>query len=161
MKKHSFIIKKPLPLIAKFTLKGEFITKIELQQNTDNHFKCEIESEETNAGLNKLIENWLEGYCSKKSSLPHLPLFLEGISPFRRKVLKALQKVPFGEISDYSSLAKQAGSPNAYRAAGSSCANNPFPLVIPCHRILAKNGSLGGYFGGLDIKKLLLQFEAN
>ncbi|MFO0944894.1 MAG: methylated-DNA--[protein]-cysteine S-methyltransferase [Planctomycetota bacterium] len=83
------------------------------------------------------------------------------LSPFRRKVTEFARRIPYGKTSTYSELAAQAGSPNAYRAAGSTMANNPWTIVVPCHRVLAKGG-IGGYSApqGLDLKKHLLHLEA-
>ncbi len=78
---------------------------------------------------------------------------------FRRRVWEVARTVPYGETRSYKWLAGQAGSPRAYRAAGSTMAENPFPLVVPCHRIIASDGSLGGFGGGLDLKKALLALE--
>ncbi len=78
---------------------------------------------------------------------------------FRRDALVALSRVPFGSTISYKELAIKAGSPRAVRAAGASCASNPLPIVIPCHRVIASNGSLAGFGGGLDVKKFLLRHE--
>jgi methylated-DNA-[protein]-cysteine S-methyltransferase len=78
---------------------------------------------------------------------------------FRNEVLRKLVRVPYGETASYAEMAARAGRPRAYRAAGSACATNPMPLVVPCHRVLASGGGLGGYGGGLDVKKYLLRLE--
>ncbi len=78
---------------------------------------------------------------------------------FRRRIWEVTRTVPYGETRTYKWLAEQAGSPRAYRAAGSAMANNPFALVVPCHRIIASDGSLGGFGGGLDLKRTLLALE--
>ncbi len=83
------------------------------------------------------------------------------IPPFHRKVYKALCKVPAGTTITYAELAKRAGSPGAARAVGQAMAKNPFPIVIPCHRVIASNGKLGGYSGrgGVAAKRALLARE--
>ena len=78
---------------------------------------------------------------------------------FRNDVLRRLVRVPYGETATYAEMAARAGSPRAYRAAGSACGSNPMPLVVPCHRVVASGGGLGGYGGGLDVKKYLLRLE--
>ena len=78
---------------------------------------------------------------------------------FRNEVLRKLVRVPYGETASYAEMAARAGRPRAYRAAGSACATNPMPLVVPCHRVLASGGGLGGYGGGLDVKRYLLRLE--
>jgi methylated-DNA-[protein]-cysteine S-methyltransferase len=78
---------------------------------------------------------------------------------FRRKVLRATARIPFGEVRTYRQMAVTAGSPRAYRAAGNALGSNPIPVIVPCHRVLASGGGLGGYGGGLDIKQQLLKLE--
>ncbi len=78
---------------------------------------------------------------------------------FRVKVWEELAKIPFGSTISYSELAALAGNPGAARAVGSAMANNPIPILVPCHRVLHADGGLGGFGGGLDVKKWLLNFE--
>jgi methylated-DNA-[protein]-cysteine S-methyltransferase len=80
-------------------------------------------------------------------------------SPFTRRVLEATAKIPFGATSTYRDVAIAAGSPKAFRAAGSALGSNPIPIVVPCHRVLASTGGIGGYTGGLDRKRVLLGIE--
>ncbi len=78
---------------------------------------------------------------------------------FYKKALAEVAKVPYGETVSYSQIAHRLNNPKAARAVGSANARNPFPIIIPCHRIIANNGKLGGYGGGLNMKKYLLEFE--
>jgi methylated-DNA-[protein]-cysteine S-methyltransferase len=78
---------------------------------------------------------------------------------FARRVLEAAIAIPFGATRTYRELAGAAGSPNGYRAAGNALGANPIPIVVPCHRVLASGGGLGGYTGGLDRKRALLRIE--
>ena len=78
---------------------------------------------------------------------------------FQRRVWAETAKIPFGETVSYGELAARAGSPRAARAVGSAMANNPLPILVPCHRIICSNGGLGGYGGGLDMKRWLLRHE--
>jgi methylated-DNA-[protein]-cysteine S-methyltransferase len=78
---------------------------------------------------------------------------------FSRRVLRATSRIPFGETSSYKQVATGAGSPRAYRAAGTALGANPLPIVVPCHRVLHAGGGLGGYTGGLDRKRTLLAIE--
>ena len=80
-------------------------------------------------------------------------------APFTRRVLEETARVPRGRTSTYSEVAERAGSPRAVRAAGNALAGNPIPIVVPCHRILRTGGGLGGYGGGLDRKRFLLELE--
>jgi methylated-DNA-[protein]-cysteine S-methyltransferase len=79
--------------------------------------------------------------------------------PFARRILAATARVPFGATSTYGEIAAEAGSPGAARAAGGALGSNPIPIVVPCHRVLARNGTLHGYTGGLHRKQHLLELE--
>jgi methylated-DNA-[protein]-cysteine S-methyltransferase len=78
---------------------------------------------------------------------------------FRRLVLAQLREIPYGETWSYGELAAAAGRPTAIRAAGTGCATNPVPLIVPCHRVLRTGGALGGYIGGVERKAWLLEHE--
>ena len=75
--------------------------------------------------------------------------------------LRTVQKIPYGETCSYADLAKKIGHPRAYRAVGSANGYNPLPIIFPCHRVIASNGGIGGYGGGLKIKEALLKLEAD
>ena len=81
------------------------------------------------------------------------------LSPFYKKALAEVAKVPYGVTASYSHIAQKLNNPKAVRAVGSANARNPLPIIIPCHRIIANNGKLGGYGGGLKMKEYLLKFE--
>ena len=87
-----------------------------------------------------------------------LSLHLKG-TPFQLAVWRALLDIPFGRASSYKTIAEQIGKPKANRAVGSAVGKNPVFFVIPCHRVLAHDGSLGGYFYGLEKKQDILNFE--
>jgi methylated-DNA-[protein]-cysteine S-methyltransferase len=78
---------------------------------------------------------------------------------FYRRVLRATAKVPFGEVITYTDAAKRAGSPRAFRAAGSALGANPIPIVVPCHRVVRAGGDIGNYGGGPELKRYLLELE--
>jgi methylated-DNA-[protein]-cysteine S-methyltransferase len=88
-----------------------------------------------------------------------LPL-APGGTPFMQAVWSALRSIPYGERTSYSAIAAAIGRPNAVRAVGMANHRNPLPLVIPCHRVVGKNGSLVGYAGGLALKETLLSIES-
>jgi methylated-DNA-[protein]-cysteine S-methyltransferase len=86
-------------------------------------------------------------------------LDFEGVSPFRRAVWEATRHILPGQTCSYGELAAQVGRPGAARAVGQAMARNPWPIIVPCHRVVASDGGLGGYGGGLDMKKRLLALE--
>jgi methylated-DNA-[protein]-cysteine S-methyltransferase len=88
-----------------------------------------------------------------------LPLDWALIGPFGRRVLRATSEIPFGGVLSYAQVAAEAGSPRGSRAAGNALGSNPIPIVIPCHRVLRSGGALGGYGGGLERKRWLLELE--
>ncbi|KWT93558.1 methylated-DNA--[protein]-cysteine S-methyltransferase [Candidatus Magnetominusculus xianensis] len=81
------------------------------------------------------------------------------ISTFYTAVYRALREIPYGTVCSYKELAAMAGSPSAARAVGQAMSHNPIPIILPCHRVIASDGSLGGYTGGISIKKKLLALE--
>ncbi|MBU6234084.1 MAG: methylated-DNA--[protein]-cysteine S-methyltransferase [Acidobacteria bacterium] len=99
----------------------------------------------------------LEQYFAGRRTTFELDLHVSG-TEFQTRVWTQLAGVPFGTTVTYRDLAEAVGHPRAYRAVGSTNAKNPFPVVIPCHRVVA-SGGLGGYAGGLDIKRGLLALE--
>ena len=103
-------------------------------------------------------QNFLKYLEGKSQSLDFPVIHLN--SPFRRKVLEAERSIPYGETRSYGEVAKMVSNPRASRAVGSANAENPLPLYFPCHRIISYNGGLGGYGGGLGVKKYLLDLEA-
>lgn len=88
-----------------------------------------------------------------------VPLDLKLSTAFRRQVQLELGEIGYGHTWSYSQMAERIGNPKAVRAVGSACATNPIPIVLPCHRVLRTDGSLGGYLGGLEAKTELLKLE--
>jgi methylated-DNA-[protein]-cysteine S-methyltransferase len=80
-------------------------------------------------------------------------------SGFARRVLRATARIPYGAVSSYKLIAASAGSPRAFRAAGTALGGNPLPIVVPCHRVLHTGGGVGGYAGGIERKRALLGLE--
>lgn len=100
------------------------------------------------------LEAWLEGRLTTFS----LPLAPAG-TPFMRSVRRALLEIPYGSTSSYRDIAIATGSPGAARAVGMACARNPLPIFVPCHRVTGSGGHLGGYLGGVGLKRFFLQME--
>jgi methylated-DNA-[protein]-cysteine S-methyltransferase len=78
---------------------------------------------------------------------------------FQKKCWRALTRIPYGKTCSYADIAREAGSPQAYRAVGQANHNNPIPIIVPCHRVIGSNGTLTGYGGGLSTKEKLLRLE--
>ena len=88
-----------------------------------------------------------------------LPLDLSGYTDFQRDVLEATMRIPAGEVRSYKQIAEMVGRPNAYRAVGNAVGNNRTPIVIPCHRVVRSDGSIGHFGGGSRLKRFLLRLE--
>ena len=101
----------------------------------------------------------LDQYFAGRRKAFDVAVDLSPLTVFQRRILGATARVAFGDVSTYAKVAAKAGSEKASRAAGQALGSNPIPIVVPCHRILASDGSLGGYAGGLDAKRVLLQLE--
>ena len=87
------------------------------------------------------------------------PVDLRDLTPFQRRVLEVTRGIPYGEVRSYAWVAAQAGSPRAFRAAGQALGRNPVAILIPCHRVVTSQGSLGGFGWGVDVKRALLDLE--
>jgi methylated-DNA-[protein]-cysteine S-methyltransferase len=105
------------------------------------------------------VRRQLDGYFGGTRRDFELPVDWRLLRGFRGQVLRATARIPFGKVSSYREIATRAGSPNAYRAAGNALGSNPVPIVVPCHRVLHAGGGLGGYTGGLERKRFLLELE--
>ena len=102
----------------------------------------------------------LDDYFGGRRREFDLPLDRRLMSDFMRRVLSATATIPFGSVSTYGAVAREAGSPRGSRAAGNALGSNPMPIVIPCHRVLHADGGIGGYTGGLERKRALLELES-
>lgn len=101
----------------------------------------------------------LEEYFAGLRTVFDLPLDYSLSTGFRRTVQRQLSDIAYGHTRSYTEVAAIVGNPKAVRAVGTACATNPLPVVVPCHRVLRANGTLGGYIGGLDAKSALLNLE--
>ena len=105
------------------------------------------------------IRRELDEYFAGKRTRFDLPLDWSLTGGFGRRVLEQTARIPYGSVSTYKDVAAAAGNVRAHRAAGNALGANPIPLVVPCHRVLRTGGALGGYGGGPEIKKFLLELE--
>lgn len=101
------------------------------------------------------LERYLDGELRDFT----VPVDLDGVSGFARDVLEVLSDVAYGSVTTYGDLATELGMPSAARAVGGACNRNPIPIIVPCHRVIAADGSLGGYALGTEVKRTLLGIE--
>jgi methylated-DNA-[protein]-cysteine S-methyltransferase len=101
------------------------------------------------------IQEYLDG---KRTSFS-VPISFEGTG-FQQEIWRQIAMIPFGQTVTYSELARRANAPMAVRAAGAATGRNPLSIIVPCHRVIGKNGSMTGFAGGLERKKSLLEIEA-
>ena len=106
----------------------------------------------------KSVKQQLFAYLSGDLKIFDLSLCPDG-TLFQKQVWSELEKIPYGKTMSYKDVAHAIGKPNAARAVGLACGKNPIPIIIPCHRVIGKNGSLTGYSSGIDLKKRLLYIE--
>lgn len=106
-----------------------------------------------------VVAREIDEYFAGRRSAFDVPLDLQLSHGFRRTVLSHLPEIGYGKTASYAEIAKAAGSPRAVRAVGSACANNPLPVVLPCHRVVRSDGTLGQYVGGVEAKETLLSLE--
>jgi len=106
-------------------------------------------------------KDWVQAILSFISGgEPHLDLLLDvRATAFQKQVWQALQKIPYGETRTYADIAHSIGKPHAIRAVGNACGANPIALLVPCHRVVRSDGSLGGYHWGMERKQTLLAQE--
>lgn len=144
---NTFYLNTPIGII-KISSKKHRIVKIEFT-NTINH-----EHKQQDNKHYQEISNYFFKFQPKFT----IPYFFSG-TVFQKKVWKALTKIPFGQTTTYSSIAKSTGFPKAIRAVGQAIKKNPIPIIIPCHRVISMNGELTGYAHDLWRKKWLLEHE--
>jgi len=107
-----------------------------------------------------LVERFKTYFSGGKMAFPD-ELDLSAATPFQRKVWEITRLIPYGETKSYTWVAEQIKKPEAARAVGQALARNPLPIIIPCHRVLTIDGRLGGFSGGVEIKRHLLHLEAS
>lgn len=134
----------------------------------EKHLLAGLDKPQFDKNLLKPLQKQIIAYFEGKRPLRLLssvicPLNLSGLSPFARKVLATCRKIPSSKTVSYSQLARMIGKPRASRAVGSALARNPIPLIIPCHRVIHSDGSLGNFSapGGANTKKKLIALESN
>jgi methylated-DNA-[protein]-cysteine S-methyltransferase len=105
-----------------------------------------------------LIDRYRAYFSGRQSDFPDKLDYTEA-TPFQRAVWQAVRHIPYGQTRSYKWVADRVGNPRAARAVGQALARNPLPIIIPCHRVLAQDGGLGGFNGGLPMKRRILKLE--
>ena len=108
--------------------------------------------------LSEKVKNEIQKYLNLESDEIDIPILLKA-TPFQKKVLESMKNIPYGKTMSYKQLAQSVGIPKGSRAVGNACGANPLPLYFPCHRVVMSDGGLGGFSGGIQIKKQLLFLE--
>jgi len=101
----------------------------------------------------------LDQYFARRRRTFGVPFDLRGLTPFQERVLRTTSRIGYGDLMTYAAVAHRSGNHRASRATGAAVGSNPIPIVVPCHRVVASDGTLGGYGGGLDVKRYLLAIE--
>lgn len=140
------------------------LVRIVLQLPGEFHFKKYLKKSYPCECLNNppFFENvvkQLNLYFAGKLKIFSGKLDISRGTPFQQKVWRQLITIPYGETQSYRTLAQAIGHPRAFRAVGGANGKNPLPLIIPCHRVIRENGEMGGYTGGLHLKRFLLDLE--
>ena len=135
-------------ILQQLTAQAHYIQSKDLADSVDDDAKV----------LRNTISQ-LDEYINGQRQVFDIPLDLSTGTPFQQTVWEALLKIPYGKTISYAKLANHIGQPTACRAVANANGKNPISLIIPCHRVIASNGSLGGYTGGSAIKQTLLDIE--
>jgi len=105
------------------------------------------------------VRHSLAAYFAGRNRTFHLKVDWSRLEGFTRRALQVCARIPYGTVMSYGEIAARAGSPGGARAAGNAMGKNPFAIVVPCHRVINSDGSIGGYGGGLRFKRFLLRME--
>jgi O-6-methylguanine DNA methyltransferase len=145
-------------LLIRFKVKNELVTDVNLTL-IEEGITWEIEADKSSPAVEKKVAKWLQDYAEGRQPAIEIPTDISHLPSFTNDVLQQLQKLPFGEVLSYQEVAKELRHPRAARAVGNACGRNPIPLIIPCHRVIASDRTIGGFSMGPSIKKALLAFE--
>ena len=140
------------------TYRKETLLQVELAQSSAKNSSYENVSA-AHRSFERKIATDFQKYFGGKDVIFDYPLSFENLTRFQQNVLAQLRKIPFGSVESYKSVANKTGRPKACRAVGNACGKNPFPIIIPCHRVIKTDGSPGGFGAGTAIKETLLGLE--
>ena len=137
-----------------------FISKCSLS----NKKPAKIKTSEPIPPFFKSVQNQIVEYCNgKQVDFSNVPVSLENMTTFQKRVLSALRDVKYGNTVTYKHLARLTGNPKSARAIGQVMAKNPIPIIIPCHRVIRSDGKMGGFsaMGGIKTKRRMIEMENN
>lgn len=153
-RRHEYLAAGPLSL----SLDWDNGVLLQLDVDWSNGKNADSALSDAGQRIQECLERYVRG---ERVEWPRVPLALHDKTPFQQRVYTTLRDtVHYGETISYGELAARAGSPKACRAIGTAMARNPWPVLVPCHRVLSSSG-LGGFSAGLDIKRLLLELEGH
>lgn len=158
----SDILTKGPSINVHVTLDNTIIKSVQLSLNNHSGLGYTIEGGENN--LREEIKEWLTNYAHKRPVTPLSCITITQKTPFITKVLHFISTIEADNYLNplsYQYVAYRVGSPGAARAVGQACGKNPFPLFVPCHRVIKSDGSIGGFALDSEIKRRLLEFETN
>jgi methylated-DNA-[protein]-cysteine S-methyltransferase len=142
------------PLALALRWKDGWLESIRLRWRGEGEEPCPV------TDIGRKVQETLERYVDgREAHWPELPVAMASLPPFFRRVLTELRNIPPGGTVSYGELAARCGSPGAARAVGQAMAKNPWPLIYPCHRVLAAGGHIGGFGPGVEMKRWLLGLE--
>lgn len=151
-------LNSPVGILKVFATDTAVIAITWQQQIVDEHLLTAIHH--NNHPLVRAAQQQIKEYFEKQRTSFDLPIAYTG-TPFQQQVWQTLQQIGHGTTHSYAQIAHKIGNPKAVRAVGTAIGANPLPIIIPCHRVIGSNGSLRGFAGGLNTKKLLLQLESH
>ena len=163
-------MKTPLVELPVFTRDGQFVARYSEKGLAELNFpevgtpRCGVRTSQRDVPTK--IHRWhrvtaaaLKAVLAGRAAKTLPPLDWSGKTEFQKSVWRALRKIRPGQTKSYGEIARAIGNPKAVRAVGGACGANPIPVLVPCHRVLAANGKIGGFSGGLDWKRELLKRE--
>lgn len=145
--------------MLKLVVSDKALLAILWDNETYDRVRLDQMKEDKNHPLILETERQLYEYFRNQRTEFDLPLKAHG-TPFQQGVWKLLQEIPYGSTWSYKDIAVKMQLPQAFRAVGAACGRNPISIIIPCHRVIAANGKLTGFAGGVERKKILLDFES-
>ncbi len=141
------------PFLFRVEWDGRYLRRIDFLQKR-------LEFSETLPSTLELLKNEFSLYFEGKLKyFSRYPLFFDSLTPFTRRVLEVVSGIPYGSVMSYGDVAEKLGGRRLARSVGLSLSRNPFPIIVPCHRVVRSDGSIGGFSQGVHIKRFLLSLE--